>query len=59
MMPVRECLRATHWKRVQFGPREFLTPCSPDEPGAIRKVTSHWTHAGNDKKMNITLLVLP
>jgi len=36
MAPVRECIRATHWKRV-LGPNgiEALTPCDPDYPNAI------------------------
>jgi len=36
MAPVRECIRATHWKRV-LGPNgiEALTPCDPDYPSAI------------------------
>jgi len=36
MTPVRECMRATHWKKV-LGPNgtQCFTPCDPSYPGAI------------------------
>jgi vacuolar protein-sorting-associated protein 4 len=42
MQPVRECLRAKHWKRVWVNGGdgelvEMLTPTTPDDPNAIRQ----------------------
>lgn len=70
MQPVRECMRATHFKKVQHNNQTKFLPCSPNDFGAIKmdmfslkpeelllpEITkSHWMTAVERNKPSVNL----